>query len=129
MLTDPIADMLTRIRNAIMREHRYVDVRASKMIKSILCVLKEEGFIGNFVENSEARHIRIFLKYDQDKDSLISGLTRVSKPGRRVYVKHDQVPILRRGLGLSIISTSQGIMSGKKARKEGVGGELVCSVW
>jgi len=129
MLTDPIADMLTRIRNSIQRKHRFVDVNSSKLIKAILTVLKEEGFIQNFVENKDVRLTRVFLRYDQDKESLVAGLKRVSKPGKRIYVKWFQVPIVRRGLGTTVVSTSQGIMTGKKARQEKIGGELICCVW
>lgn len=129
MLNDPIADMLTRIRNAVMQKHRYVDVSLSKMNLAVLSVLKESGFVSHFVANSEKRVVRIYLKYEANRNSFIQGLKRVSSPGRRVYVKADQVPVIRRGLGLSIVSTSQGIMSGKAARKENIGGELLCCVW
>lgn len=129
MLNDPIADMLTRIRNAVMQKHRYVDVSLSKMNVAILSVLKESGFVSHFVSNGEKRLIRIYLKYEGNRESFIQGLKRVSSPGRRVYVRSDQVPVIRRGLGLSVVSTSQGIMSGKAARKENIGGELLCCIW
>lgn len=129
MLSDPIADMLTRIRNSVQRKHRFVDVSASKLNASILAVLKEEGFIQDFIENKELRLFRVFLRYDFNRESLVSGLKRVSKPGKRVYVKACDVPILRRGLGTTVVSTSRGVMTGKKARQERVGGELICCVW
>lgn len=129
MLNDTIADMLTRIRNAIKMKHRYVDVFASKMNIAILAVIKESGFVANYLVNDELKMIRIYLKYDRERDSLITDLKRISSPGRRVYVKWAEVPVIRRGLGLSIVSTSRGVMSGAKARKEKVGGELVCCLW
>lgn len=129
MLNDPIADTLTRIRNAITQQHRYADIMLSKLMVSIVKVLKESGFINDYFVNQEKRKIRVYLKYDQTKNSCIQGLQRRSKPGRRVYVKSDQVPIVRRGLGIPIISTSKGIMSGKKARQAKIGGELLCTVW
>lgn len=129
MLNDPIADMLTRVRNAAQQKHRYVDVRLSKMITYIIKVLEEEGFVNGHVINEEKRLVRIYLKYDKSRTSLISGLKRMSKPGRRVYVKWEEVPIIRRNLGLSVVSTSKGVMSGTNARKQRMGGELLCTVW
>lgn len=129
MLTDPIADMLTRIRNAMQRKHRFVDINSSRLNSAILNVLKEEGFIQDSIVNKELRKTRVFLKYDSNRESLINGLKRVSSPGRRVYVKAEDVPILRGGLGATVVSTSRGVMSGRKARREKVGGELICSVW
>lgn len=129
MLNDPIADMLTRIRNASRMKHRFVDVNLSKMNKAVLEVVKETGFISNYLVNDELKMIRIYLKYDQDRESLITNLRRVSSPGRRIYVKWTDVPVIRRGLGLSVVSTSRGVMSGTKAKKEKVGGELVCCLW
>lgn len=129
MLNDPIADMLTRVRNAVQQKHRYVDVRLSKMIVFMLNVLKENGFIYNFTVNEEKGLVRVYLRYDRMRNSLINGLKRVSKPGRRIYVKWDEVPIIRRGIGMSLVSTSKGIMSGTNARKQRVGGELLCTIW
>lgn len=129
MLSDPIADMLTRVRNAAQQKHRYVDVSLSKMIVFIIKVLEDEGFINGHVINEEKRLVRIYLKYDKSRNSLIQGLKRMSKPGRRVYVGWGEVPIIRKNLGLSVVSTSKGIMSGTSARKQRIGGELLCTVW
>ncbi len=129
MLSDPIADMLTRIRNAILCKHRYVDVNFSKINLSILSVFEESGFIFNFLTNDELRKIRVFLRYDRERESVITNLKRLSKPGRRKYSKWFDVPIFRRGLGISVVSTSKGMISGKKAKEEKVGGELICSIW
>lgn len=129
MLNDPIADMLTRVRNAAQQKHRYVDVRLSKMIIYIIKVLEEEGFVNAHVINEDKRLVRIYLKYDKSRSSLINGLKRMSKPGRRVYVKWEEVPIIRRNLGLSVVSTPKGVMSGTNARKQRMGGELLCTVW
>jgi len=129
MLNDPIADMLTRVRNAIQQRHKYVDVTLSRMIVTILAVLKEGGFVKATVLNEEKRLVRVYLSYDTDRESAIQGLKRVSKPGRRIYVGWPDVPVIRRGLGLSIVSTSKGVMSGARARKEKIGGELICCIW
>lgn len=129
MLNDPIADMLTRVRNAAQQKHRYVDVRMSKQIMYMLEVLKDDGFIQQYLVNEDKRLVRIYLKYDRSRNSFIQGLRRISKPGKRIYVKWDEVPIIRRGLGMSVVSTSKGIMSGTNARKQRVGGELICAVW
>lgn len=129
MLNDPIADMLTRIRNAALRKHRYVDVRSSKLITSILSLLKETGFVLDFVSNEEERETRVFLRYHLNKHSLIQGLKRVSSPGRRVYVGWQDVPVVQNGLGLAVVSTSKGVMSGQKAKEEKLGGEFMCTIW
>ena len=129
MLNDPIADMLTRMRNANLQKHRYVDVRKSKMIEAILLVLQESGFIKEFQLVPEEGMIRVYLKFDEERAPIIKGLQRVSSPGRRVYVKSLDVPIVRRGIGMVVVSTSKGIMSGFQARKEKVGGELICTIW
>jgi small subunit ribosomal protein S8 len=129
MLNDPIADMLTRMRNANLQKHRYVDVRKSKMIQAILSVLKEEGFVKEFQMLEEEPMIRVYLKFDEDREPLLKGMKRVSTPGRRIYVKWPEVPLIRRGIGIAIVSTSKGIKSGFDARKEKVGGELICTVW
>lgn len=129
MINDPIADMLTRIRNAIQQKHRFVDVNRSKLILTLLSVLKETGFICNYVENPEERQIRVFLKYKENRESLINGLKRESTPGRRYYVNWKRIPIVRRGIGTAIVSTSKGVLSGTEARKQKIGGELICTVW
>ena len=129
MLNDPIADMLTRIRNANLQKHRYVDAKKSKMNLSILAVLKDEGFIKEFQLLDETNDIRIYLKFDEEREPLIKGLQRESSPGRRVYVRWPDVPVVRRGLGLAIVSTSKGMMTGDGARKLGLGGEIICEVW
>ncbi len=129
MLNDPIADMLTRMRNANLQKHRYVDVRKSMMIKSILSVMKEAGFIKEFQDLTEEPMIRVYLKFDEGREPLIKGMRRVSSPGRRVYVKWLEVPVIRRGIGMAIVSTSKGVKNGFDARKEKVGGELICTVW
>ena len=129
MLNDPIADMLTRIRNAALQKHRYVDVRASKMITSILSVMKDTGFVLDYVSGENQKEIRVFLRYHLNKFSLIQGLKRVSKPGRRIYIGWQDVPVVQNGLGLAVVSTSKGMMSGQKAKNEKVGGEFICTIW
>jgi len=130
-MTDPIADMLTRIRNAAHARHRRVDVPASKMKAAIAKILADEGYV-QAVRNVEVLpqgKIRIFLKYDENEGSVIQGIERVSKPGRRVYVSRDNLPRVMGGYGISILSTSQGLMTGLNARQKGIGGEVVCQVW
>lgn len=129
MIHDPIADMLTRIRNAISQKHRFVDVGRSKINMAVLEVLRKEGFIGKLVTYDEKRMIRVFLRYDGNRQPLLRGLQRASSPGRRHYVKWPEVPIVQKGLGLSVVSTSKGIMSGREARRQKVGGELICRAW
>jgi small subunit ribosomal protein S8 len=130
-MTDPIADMLTRIRNAIQAKHTRVDVPASRMKGEIARILKEEGYINNFVTKGEgaAKVIRIFLRYDTKGMSSITHIARVSRPGRRVYVGALQMPRVLGGYGISIVSTSKGLMSAKNARKENIGGELLAEVY
>ena len=131
-MTDPIADMLTRIRNANTVGHDTVDVPASKMKKSIAGILTEEGYIKGFeviVEENKQGTIRIEMKYGAGKERVISGIKKISKPGLKVYAKADEVPKVLGGLGLAIISTSNGVMSDKEARKLGIGGEVICYVW
>ena len=130
-ITDPIADMLTRIRNANNAKHDTVDVPASNMKKSIAQILLEEGYIKNFqlIDDGTQGVIRITLKYGAGKEKVISGLRRVSKPGLRVYVGADELPRVLRGLGIAIVSTSKGIMTDKKAREAHVGGEVLAFVW
>ncbi len=131
MMTDPIADMLTRIRNASMARHRRVVIPASKMKVAIARILKEEGFIrGYTVTNDRPQpNLIIGLKYTGKGDPVITGIRRVSKPGRRVYVGYRDIPWVRSGLGINILSTPKGLMTGRRARKERVGGEIVAEVW
>ena len=130
-ITDPIADMLTRIRNAIMAKHLEVEVPASKMKLAIARILKDEGFIEQYklIKDGKQGIIKITLKYDENKNSVISALKRVSKPGRRIYVNKKQLPRVLNGLGIAILSTSKGVITDKEARKLGVGGEWICSIW
>lgn len=130
-MTDPIADMLTRIRNANMVRHANVEVPASNMKKTIAQILSDEGFIKGYdvTEDDKQGIIKITMKYDENKDRVITGLKRISKPGLRVYAKRNEVPRVLGGLGIAIISTSRGIMSDKQARKEGLGGEVICYIW
>ena len=130
-ITDPIADMLTRIRNANSAKHETVDVPASNLKKAIAQILLEEGYIKSFqiVDDGTQGVIRITLKYLGNKEKVISGLRRVSKPGLRVYAGAEELPQVLRGLGIAIISTSKGVMTDKKARKEHVGGEVLAFVW
>jgi small subunit ribosomal protein S8 len=130
MMTDPIADMLTRIRNAALARHDRTEVPASKMKKAVADILKSEGYIAD-VRPSEgnAGKLTIVLKYGRDRTSAIDGVRRISRPGRRVYVKYDRIPRVLSGLGISILSTSHGVMSDRDARKHKLGGELVCEVW
>ena len=130
-ITDPIADMLTRIRNANSAKHDTVDVPASNMKKAIAQILLEEGYIKNFqlIDDGTQGIIRITLKYNAGKEKVISGLRRVSKPGLRVYAGADELPKVLRGLGIAIVSTSKGIMTDKKAREAHVGGEVLAFVW
>jgi small subunit ribosomal protein S8 len=130
-MTDPIADMLTRIRNALRASHELVNIPSSKLKISLAKVLKSEGYIKNFriISDGQHRFIRIFLKYDKEGVSVIGGLKRVSKPSCRVYVGRDRLPNVLNGYGVNIVSTSKGLMTDNEARKAGVGGEILCSVW
>ena len=130
-ITDPVADMLTRIRNANNAKHETVDVPASNMKKSIAQILLDEGYIKAFqiVEDGTQGIIRITLKYNAGKEKVISGLRRVSKPGLRVYVGADELPQVLRGLGIAIVSTSKGVMTDKAAREAHVGGEVLAFIW
>jgi small subunit ribosomal protein S8 len=130
-MTDPIADMLARIRNAVSAKHSRVDIPASKLKLEIARILKEEGYINNFVVKGEGvkKIVRIFLRYDARGTSSITYLARVSRPGRRVYVGSHQIPRVLGGYGINIVSTSRGLMSGKTARREHVGGELLAEVY
>ncbi|MFQ5777028.1 MAG: 30S ribosomal protein S8 [Terriglobia bacterium] len=130
--TDPIADMLTAIRNALRARHPKVDVPASRVKAEIARVLKEEGFVAAFKvieEKKNRKTLRLYLKYGEDKANVISGLRRVSKPGRRVYRARKEIKPVYGGLGINIVTTPQGIMSGRRARRQGVGGEILCEVW
>ena len=131
MMTDPIADMLSRIRNANNARHKSVDVPCSNIKKEIARILLDEGYIKGYdvVEDDKQGMIKIDLKYSQDGERVISGLKRISKPGLRVYVKCDDVPKVLGGLGIAIISTSKGIITDKMARQDKVGGEVICYVW
>jgi small subunit ribosomal protein S8 len=130
-MTDPIADMLTRIRNANAEVHPYLDVPSSKLKQEVLRVLKEEGYIENysFVADKKQGMLRIHLKYGQERERAITGIRRVSRPGLRKYVGVEEIPEVMGGLGLALLSTSRGVLSGEKARRQNVGGELLCLVW
>ena len=130
-ISDPIADMLTRIRNAIMAKHDFVLVPTSKIKLGIARILKEEGFIGDYevLKSKPHRVIKIYLKYRDNNQTVLSGLERVSKPGLRVYVQREEIPRVYGGLGIAIVSTPKGIMTGHQAWRQGIGGELLCYVW
>ena len=130
-ITDPIADMLTRIRNANTSKHKTVDIPASNMKKAIAEILFEEGYIKAFevIENENQGIIRITIKYDEKGNRVIAGLKRISKPGLRVYAANDELPKVLNGLGVALISTSKGIMTDKKAREQGIGGEVLAYIW
>ncbi len=130
-ITDPIADMLTRIRNANSAKHETVDIPASNMKKAIAEILNEEGYIKSYqvIEDGKQGVIRITLKYGPAKERVISGLKRISKPGLRIYAGAEELPRVLKGLGIAVISTSKGIMTDKAARKENIGGEVLAFVW
>lgn len=131
VMSDPIADMLTRIRNANVVRHETVEMPASTVKKEIAEILKREGFIrdAEYIEDNKQGMIRIFLKYGQNQERVITGLKRISKPGLRVYTKSNEIPRVLGGLGIAIISTSKGVMTDKEARAAKAGGEVVCYVW
>lgn len=131
VMTDPIADFLTRIRNANMVFMDKVEIPASKTKRALAEILKEEGFIkdAEYIEDGKQGVIRVYLKYGANREKVINGLKRISKPGLRVYAGKDELPKVLGGLGIAIISTSKGLMIDKKARKEGLGGEVLCYVW
>ncbi len=131
MMTDPIADMLTRIRNSNNAKHKTVDVPASNIKKEIAQILLDEGYIKSFdfIEDNKQGMLKVELKYTQDGDRVISGLKRISKPGLRVYANSQELPKVLGGLGIAIISTSKGIVTDKTARELNVGGEVICYVW
>ncbi len=130
-LTDPVADMLTRIRNAISARHQKVDIPASKLKLEIARILKEEGYISNFKATEEEGHkiLRVYLKYASNNEAVISNVNRVSRPGCRVYVRRTEIPRVLGGMGINILTTPRGVMTGRQARKQGLGGELLCEVW
>jgi small subunit ribosomal protein S8 len=130
-LTDPVADLLTRIRNAINARQQKLDVPTSKLKIEIARILKEEGYISNFKATEEGGHkvLRLYLKYGSNNDAAITNLSRVSRPGCRVYVGHKEIPRVLGGLGINILTTPRGVMTGRQARKTGVGGEILCEVW
>ena len=134
-MTDPIADMLTRIRNAVTAKHTRVDMPSSRIKMEIARILQDEGYIQGFklldetAKGQPARVLRLFLKYGPHGERLITGLERISRPGRRVYFGRDDVPEVLAGLGMSILTTSRGVMTGRAAVKAGVGGEVLCNIW
>ena len=130
-MTDPIADMITRVRNGMAVEKRFVDVPSSNLKKRIAFILKQESYIKDFmfIQNGAKTTIRIFLKYDRKGEAVILGIERVSRPGLRVYVSSNEIPRVLDGLGISILSTSKGVVSNKTAKRIGVGGEILCKVW
>ena len=131
MKSDPVADLLTRIRNASRAEHEKVDIPSSKLKVRVCEILKDEGFIKNFrvLEDQKQNTLRVYMKYGPSNEKVISGLVRVSKPGRRVYVTHDKVPSILAGMGVAIVSTSRGVVTDRAARQQKVGGEVLAYVW
>jgi small subunit ribosomal protein S8 len=131
MRSDPIADLLTRIRNGSRAEHEKVDIPSSKLKVRMAEILKDEGFIKNFrvLDDDKQGTLRVYLKYGAGTEKVISGLVRVSTPGRRVYVTHDKIPSILGGMGVALISTSRGVLTDRDARKERVGGEVLAYVW
>lgn len=130
-MTDPVADMLTRIRNALRAAHEQVNIPSSKLKINIANVLKSEGYIKNFriISDGQHRYIRIFLKFDKNGVPVVEGLKRISKPSCRIYARYDEIPKVLNGYGVNIVSTSKGIMTDNEARNQKVGGEILCSVW
>jgi small subunit ribosomal protein S8 len=131
MMTDPIADMLTRIRNANKARFEIVDIPSSKMKVNIAGILKAKGYIKNYKEIKDDKQgvLQVFLKYDARKKPVVTEIKRISKPSRRVYVNKDNIPLVRNGLGMAILSTSKGILADKEAREQATGGEVICSFW
>jgi small subunit ribosomal protein S8 len=130
-LTDPVADFLTRIRNSIRARHQKLDVPASKLKAEIARILKEEGYIANYkpAEEDGQKVLRVYLKYGPNNEAVIRDLKRISRPGCRVYLGRDEIRRVQGGLGISIMTTPKGVMTGRQARREGVGGEILCEVW
>ena len=131
MMTDPIADMLTRIRNSLRARQAKVDVPGSKLKQELARILKEEGYIQNykFMENRHQGVVRVFFRKSTGDAEVLQGLARVSKPGCRIYCNKDEIPKVQGGLGINILSTSRGLMTGKQATRDGVGGEILCNIW
>ncbi|HNS95432.1 MAG TPA: 30S ribosomal protein S8 [Polyangiaceae bacterium] len=133
MMTDPIADMLSRIRNAALARHDRVSMPISKVKRAVADLLKQEGYVRDVTisesDGKKSPTLTVVLKYGQDRTCAIDGLKRVSTPGRRVYVRHDSIPLVQNGLGVGILSTSRGVMTDRDARRQGIGGELLCEVW
>ncbi|NLA04750.1 MAG: 30S ribosomal protein S8 [Firmicutes bacterium] len=131
MMNDPIADMLTRVRNANMVRHTSVDIPASRLKRALAQIMKEEGYIKDFdyIENKKQGIVRIYLKYGPDSRRAITGLKRISKPGLRVYANKDELPRVLGGLGVAVISSSRGVISDREARELGCGGEVICYIW
>jgi len=131
MLSDPIADFLTRIRNASRAEHEKVDIPSSKLKLRVAEILKDEGFIKNFrvIEDNKQGTLRVYLKYGAGNEKIISGIVRISRPGRRVYVTKDKIPSILAGMGVAILSTSRGVMTDRQVRKQQLGGEVLAYVW
>lgn len=131
MMTDPVADMLTRIRNAMRARHAKVDIPSSKLKIELARILQEEGYVQNYKRIADDKQgvLRVFLRRMNDGTEVILGISRVSRPGCRVYVAKDEIPKVQGGLGINIISTSRGLMTGRQAVREGVGGEILCNVW
>jgi small subunit ribosomal protein S8 len=130
-MTDPVADMLSRIRNAIHARHQKLDVPASKLKLEIARILKDEGYISNYklTEEESRKVVRVYLKYDQANGAAISSVVRISRPGCRVYVKRNEIPKVLGGLGINILTTPKGVMTGRDARKQGLGGEILCEIY
>jgi small subunit ribosomal protein S8 len=130
-MSDPVADMLTKIRNGIMASHDTVDIPSSRLRINIAKILKSEGFVKNYKVTSDKGRgiIKIFLRYDENGEPIISGLKRVSKPSCRVYAKNEKIPLVQNGFGINILSTSKGVMTDKQARKMKLGGEILCAIW
>ncbi len=130
-MTDPIADYLTRIRNAIARRHSKVDIPASNIIKEMTRLLMQEGYIRNYtiVEDIRQDKVRVYLKYDENQESAISGLKRYSRPGHRIYAKADEIPRVLNGLGVTIVTTPKGVLTDRQAKKLRAGGEVLCQIW
>ncbi|SRR5690625_154640 len=131
MMTDPIADLLTRIRNATTVRHEQLEVPASKLKRDIVDILKREGYIRDYeyIEDDKQGVLRLFLKYSPNNERVITGIKRISKPGRRVYAKADELPRVLNGLGVAVVSTSKGVLTDKEAREQSVGGEIVAYIW
>lgn len=129
--TDPISDLLTRLRNALRARHDKIDLPNSGLKLEVVKLLKDEGYVRNYkvLENRFAGTLRVYLKYDQDGESVIGGIQRVSRPGRRIYRGSEEIPEVLGGLGIAVLSTSKGLMTGREARRQGIGGEVLCRVW